>query len=74
MNSASPCETCCCGHIDELQAHVGSGFFYAQMLCFAGYAGFMFLFTLYLEVYLGLPLDKTAVSYPPWLTMCWQMS
>jgi hypothetical protein len=32
------------------------------MLCFAGYAGFMFLFTLYLEVYLGLPLDKTAVS------------
>ncbi|KAG7529043.1 hypothetical protein FFLO_05805 [Filobasidium floriforme] len=39
--------------------------FLVAMLCFAGYAGFMFLFTLYLEVYLKLPLDKTALHFLP---------
>jgi hypothetical protein len=35
------------------------------MLCFAGYSGWMFLLTLYLEVYLKLSLEQTAVS-PEW--------
>lgn len=33
-----------------------------QVLCFSGYSGFMFLMTLYLEVYLKLSLKKTSVS------------